>query len=127
MTERVAGPVGQVQLPVNSGQGRRARPGAAVHRPGVLPVFTVVAAHYTEPGASPNELIIAAAGLDQPRVLLGSIAWTVAEPLRRGDELTGVVELTRCVERTSRSGELAAHRARTDGLPDGSRRAEGNG
>lgn len=106
VTERVARSLGPVTLPVEA--VKVAELARALRYPGsaVLPVFTVVAAHYSEPGSSPNELIIAAAGLDKPRVLLGSITWTVTEPLRRGDELTGMVELIGCVERTSRSGGL---------------------
>lgn len=106
VTERAARSLGLVQLPVEAVKVAELARALRYHGPAVLPVFTVVAAHHTEPGASPNELIIAAAGLDHSRVLLGSITWTVAEPLRRGDELAGVVELVQCVERPSRSGGL---------------------
>jgi acyl dehydratase len=115
MTGRVAGTLGRVELPVDAVKVAEFARALRYSGTAVPPMFTVVAAHHTEPGASPNELIIAAAGLDKPRVLLGSISWTVAEPLRRGDELVGVVALTQCEERTSRSGGLLriAH-GRTD-------------
>jgi len=115
MTWHVAGTVGQVELPVTSVKVAELARALRYPGPAVLPMYTVVAAHHAEPGASPNELIISAAGLDKSRVLLGSVTWTVTEPLRRGDELIGTVSLTQCAERTSRTGGLLriAH-GRTD-------------
>ncbi|MEV7225538.1 MULTISPECIES: MaoC family dehydratase N-terminal domain-containing protein [Polymorphospora] len=107
MTDPTTRPLGTLTLPVDRIKVRelaralRADPGT------VPPTFTVVAAHHTPAGGSPNELIIAAAGLDQPRVLLGELSWTYRRPLRTGETLTGTVRLDdRTVRRGRRGGEM---------------------
>jgi hypothetical protein len=67
----------------------------------VPPTYSVVAAFS---GRSPNEYIIAAAGLDQRRVVLGEMAWTFVADLRLGQVLQGTVELRSRTSRTGRRG-----------------------
>ncbi|WP_433205694.1 FAS1-like dehydratase domain-containing protein [Dactylosporangium sp. CS-047395] len=67
----------------------------------VPPTYSVVAAFS---GRSPNEYIIAAAGLDQRRVLLGEMAWTFLADVRLGQVLQGTVELLSRTSRTGRRG-----------------------
>ncbi|WP_433046353.1 FAS1-like dehydratase domain-containing protein [Dactylosporangium sp. CS-033363] len=67
----------------------------------VPPTYSVVAAFS---GRSPNEYIIAAAGLDQRRVLLGEMAWTFFHEVRLGQVLHGTVELLSRTSRTGRRG-----------------------
>lgn len=80
-----------VRLPVEAGKVAEFNRALRATTTAVAPTFTVVSAHHTPPGGSVNERIIAAAGVDPARVLLGEIAWDYQRPLRVGDRLEGVV------------------------------------
>lgn len=86
------GPVlGTATLTVESGKASELARALRAPADVVVPTFTVVAAHSTPPGRSPNELVIDAAGFDQRRVLLGEMRWSYRRPLEVGDELVGSV------------------------------------
>lgn len=116
MAESAAGrELGRIELPLEP--VKVAELAAALQgEPGVVPpTATVLAAHHTPAGGSPNELIIAAAGLDQARVLLGELAWTYQRSLRPGGSLTGTVRLlSRTVRQGRRGGTLVLARGVTE-------------
>jgi acyl dehydratase len=71
--------------------------------PAVLPpTYTVLAAHHTPPARSPHELLVAAAGLDPARVLLGSMEWVHHRAPRVGSVLAGTVRLDGTTTKESR-------------------------
>jgi hypothetical protein len=92
-----------VRLPLEAGKvaelarALRAEPGS------LPPSYTVLAAHHTPPGRSPNEVVIAEADLDASRVLLGSMEWTHHREPSLGSVLDGTVRLVSTETKESRS------------------------
>lgn len=99
-----ATPLDTVRLPVEAGKVAELNRALRATTAAVAPTFTVVSAHHTPPGRSVNELVIAAAGLDAARVLLGEIAWEYQRPLRVGDRLEGAVTYAGSRTRHGRRG-----------------------
>lgn len=100
-------PLGTVTLPVDAVKVTELARAVYAAEDRVPPTFTVVAAHHTRVGGSPNELVIAAAGLKPRRVLLGEMAWEYRRPLRIGETISGTVHLReRTVHKGRRGGGL---------------------
>jgi peroxisomal enoyl-CoA hydratase 2 len=93
-----------VRLPVEAGKVAELNRALLSTSDAVPPTFTVVSAHHTPPGRSVNELVIAAAGLDAARVLLGEVAWEYQRPLLVGDVLEGEVSREGTASRQGRRG-----------------------
>lgn len=91
----------ELELPLEA--GKVAELARALRTTGLPPTWTVLAAHHTEPGRSPNELVIAAAGLDPARVLLGSMEWVHHRAPTVGTTLHGAVTLAGTATKESRS------------------------
>lgn len=79
------------RLPLEA--GKIAELARALRTDSLPPTYPVLAAHHTAPGRSPHELVIAAAGLDPARVLLGSMEWVHHRRPAVGTVLTGEVRL----------------------------------
>ncbi|WP_416903820.1 FAS1-like dehydratase domain-containing protein [Micromonospora echinospora] len=107
MADRTSATLGTLTLPVDRTKVRELARSLRADPDLVPPTFTVVAAHHAPDGGSPNELIIAAAGLEQRRVLLGELSWRYRRPVRIGETLTGTVRLDdRTVRRGRRGGTM---------------------